>query len=115
MTCGSDRSGMASSLMFLIEKIAAASANVTPRKTRKRFLAENVMIRSIMAASLPRLGDAVEDLHLVAGASAELHAPRLEAALGLGEKQVLGLAGVDHRLEGHEDALGGVGADANVP
>src|SRR5215475_8557257 len=58
MTCGSDRSGMASSFIFLIDTSDATSAKPTPSRTRRRLRAQNSMIFSTMIASLlPGLRD----------------------------------------------------------
>src|SRR3982751_4172825 len=50
MTCGSERSGSASSLAWRMLQSAAAVAMATPSRTRKRFRAQNSMMRVTMRA-----------------------------------------------------------------
>src|SRR5262249_23778468 len=60
MTCGSERSGIASSLTRWIEYSAPRNATRTPKSTRKRLRAQNSMIFATMARLLfPRFGDGV--------------------------------------------------------
>src|SRR6266851_6168967 len=50
MTCGSERSGTASSLACRMLQSAAALAKATPSRTRRRFRAQNSMTRVTMRA-----------------------------------------------------------------
>src|SRR5215471_13620711 len=52
MTCGSDRSGIASSFIFLIDTSDATRAKPTPSRTSRRLRAQNSMIFSTMALPL---------------------------------------------------------------
>src|ERR1051325_4476941 len=121
MTCGSERSGMASSLARRMETSAATMAKPTPSSTRPRLRAQSSMILSTMTSLLApgaqpalrvdeevaggdhslALGDAVEELHALAVARADLHGARLEVAALLGDEDVARVAGVDQRLRRH--------------
>src|SRR5260221_8857773 len=59
MTCGSERSGIASSLALRIENTAPSVAKAMPKRTMSRFLAQNSMMRAIIAPLFPRLRDGV--------------------------------------------------------
>src|SRR5688500_6527323 len=100
ITCGSERSGMASSFTRWMDQIAQAVAKPTPSRTNRRFFAQNSMMRSTMSSpsaparraldrrAQPTLrieqkvaggddclvrGQPREDLHLVLPARTELH------------------------------------------
>src|SRR5512146_2577556 len=96
MTCGSERSGMASSLMLLIDHQAPTSAKATPRKTMKRFLAQNSMI---LVTTMPSL--------LMLVPRHRRHLRRLALRLdGRAQPRL----GVEHEVAGGDDRVAGAQA-----
>src|SRR5689334_15815054 len=110
MTCGSPRSGIASSFAWRIDQTAPAVAIATPSSAASRLRAHSSMMRATMRGSSAglgggsealdggaqaalrvdeevgrrhdplALGEALEDLHAIVGLHADPHRARLEPA-----------------------------------
>src|SRR5207247_1864796 len=128
ITCTSERSGSASSGVFITEYTPQALTISVASSTRKRLLIDQRIRRAIIAGlrkrrpeptqpgsridedrrrhhhALARLQAAL-DLGLAVGLDARLHLHRPEMALALGEHHHRALAGLDHRVAGHEQRL----------